>query len=689
MAEKVKTVVIAEKPSVAADYARVLGCRNKKKGYYEGSRYLVTWALGHLVELAQPHDYDQKFKEWRLEHLPILPDDMRLKVIRKSSFQFNTVRALLKRSDVYQLIVATDAGREGELVARWIMRLSGWKKGCKRLWISSQTDAAIQAGFAGLKPGRDYEFLYQAAVCRAEADWLVGINISRALTCKYDFSLSAGRVQTPTLALIIDREKEIRSFQPRPFWTIHARFPGFTACWQGKQGSRIFSQNQAQSLQEKISGQTALIRDIKINRKNELPPLAYDLAELQRDANRLYSFPAQKTLQVLQGLYERHKLLTYPRTDSRYITSDMVPTLPARIKAMAVGPYQSLAAPLTGGSLNPGKRFVNNTGVSDHHAIIPTEQPLNISALSMEEKTIYDLVARRFLALLLPPCQVEERQIELQVGEHTFHAKDRRIREAGWRKAARKGDDKERMESEAATKIAMMPAKGVRIKVQEVSLKAGKTTPPPPYNEATLLSAMEHAGKFIEDEELQQSLKGAGLGTPATRAEIIEKIIRNRYVERRGRDLLPTDTGRQLVNLVPDELRSPELTAQWEKRLTGIATGQEQRTVFMTDIRAHAKKLVDMVKSSTAGFKIENLTRTPCPMCGKPMQKIKGSLACSDKRCGYEQSDPSGSPYETKRKSKKQKFQNRRLIEKYSDNRRKAGNSLGSLLETELKKKKN
>jgi len=421
------------------------------------------------VELAQPHDYDPKHKEWKLESLPILPENMRLKVIRSSSFQFNNIRYLLKRPDVGDLIVATDAGREGELVARWIMQLSGWKKGCKRLWISSQTDAAIRSGFANLKSGNDYFLLFQAAVCRSEADWMIGINISRALTCKYDFSLSAGRVQTPTLSLMIEREKEINHFQPRSFWTLQVDFPGFSAFWQGKGGSRLFNQSEAEAIEDKITGQSGAVVNVMISKNEEPPPRAYDLAELQRDGNRFFSFSAKKTLQVLQGLYERHKLVTYPRTDSRYITRDMVPTLAQRIKALSNGPYNTQAASLLNRSFNPGKHFVNDAKVSDHHAIIPTELPADISRLSTEEKRIYDLVARRFMALLYPACKIEERQIKVVVSGETLRSKDRKVTDPGWRTLMiKRGEGDKSAEDTLPTKIAAMPPKGEKVMVQSV-----------------------------------------------------------------------------------------------------------------------------------------------------------------------------------------------------------------------------
>jgi len=425
-----KSIILAEKPSVAKDMARVLKCGKKGKGYFEGSQFVVTWALGHLVTLAEPAAYDVKYKEWRLQDLPMLPEKMKLKVIRKTSHQFRTVTQLMKRSDIGQCIIATDAGREGELVARWIMKLGGWKKSVKRLWISSQTDEAIRQGFASLKPGKDYYNLFQAAVCRAEADWLIGLNVTRALTCKFNAQLSAGRVQTPTLFMIIEREKEIDVFVPKDYWTVEADFGDYFGTWRSKTGNiRIFDQTRALEIVEKAKGGMGIVMHVHMETKSEPPPLAYDLTELQRDANRRYGFSAQKTLSVLQGLYERHKLVTYPRTDSRYITTDMVDTLPQRLKAMGVGTYAALVKPLLKAKLSPGKRLVNNAKVSDHHAIIPTEQPLDLSKFDADERRLYDLIARRFISVLYPPYTYDQTTIVTLVQGGAFFIPGER-----WRK---------------------------------------------------------------------------------------------------------------------------------------------------------------------------------------------------------------------------------------------------------------
>lgn len=439
-----KTLVLAEKPSVAREIGRVLKCATSGQGYMEGPQYIVTWALGHLVTLAEPEDYDQKLKEWRLDDLPMLPPRMKLKVIRQTSRQYQIVQSLMKRGDVKDMVIATDAGREGELVARWIMEMAHWKKPFKRLWISSQTDEAIRQGFASLQPGTAYNNLYDAAVCRAEADWLIGLNVTRTLTCKHEAQLNAGRVQTPTLALMVKREQEIKNFTGIDYWTLRANFGDYFGDWRGPQGTRIFDQEAASRLETRLKNKAGKIRDIKKELKSEAPPLAYDLTELQRDANRRFGWPAHKTLSVLQDLYERHKIVTYPRTDSRFITSDIVPTLSRRLQAMQSGPYAATVEGLLRKDLKPGKRFVDNSKVSDHHAIIPTEQPVVLSRLDPEEKKLYDLIARRFLAVLLPPFRYEQTTMITDVDGESFYSTGRVEIDKGWRSVQAAAPDQDR-----------------------------------------------------------------------------------------------------------------------------------------------------------------------------------------------------------------------------------------------------
>lgn len=685
-----KSLVLAEKPSVGKDLARVLGCNKVTKGFAEGRDYVVTWSLGHLVELAEPHDYSPQWKEWRMEHLPMLPDQMKLQVIRNVRHQFNTVQRLMQRKDIAEFIIATDAGREGELVARWIIRLGGWQGSIKRLWISSQTDTAIKDGFANLKPGKAYENLYSAAQCRAEADWLIGLNITRALTCQYDIQLTAGRVQTPTLAMIVNREQEIRNFIPQDYWTLRADFGDFFGVWRHHKGhSRLFDYDQAKAIADKIDGQTGRINDVQIRAKSTPPPLAYDLTELQRDANRYFNFSAKHTLAQVQKLYEFHKIVTYPRTDSRYITTDMVPTLPHRLKAISTGPYQKMVAPLLKQKLNPGARVVNNARVSDHHAIIPTEQPPNWSRLSNDERRVYELIVERFIAVLYPPFQYDQMTIMTEVKGEVFYAQGKVIKNPGWRAVTDPVVDEDADPGDDPDQILKQQQQGAFIPVKGIKLNAGQTKPPARYTEATLLSAMESPGKFIDDEELRESIKAGGLGTPATRAEIIEKIIGNHYVERKGKSLAPTGQGMQLIELVPDELRSPELTAEWELRLSNIAAGKEKWKGFMADIRNHAIKLVREVKNSTQEYKPENLVKEKCPLCGKPMMTVQDGrikkTVCSDKRCGFQDE---GDMYESfgKRKSFQSKKRDSALAKKYSDNAA-GGMNLGEALKAALEKK--
>jgi DNA topoisomerase-3 len=683
-----KSLVLAEKPSVGRELSRILGCRPQGRTHTEGDRYVVTWALGHLVTLADPDEYDSKYKTWRMEDLPMLPQQMRLKVIRSSSQQFRAVTGLMKRKDIGELIIATDAGREGELVARWIMKLAGWRKPFKRLWISSQTDAAVKEGFAKLKPGAAYDSLYQAARCRSEADWLIGLNVTRALTCKHDTQLTAGRVQTPTLAMIVAREQEIKSFIPKDYWTINADFGDYRGRWRDPNGnSRIFSKNRADEILAKTQGHPGIVESIDSKSKSELPPLAYDLTELQRDANRLHGWPAKKTLQVLQGLYERHKVVTYPRTDSRYITSDMVPTLPARLQALLGGSLAPFAKTLLQSPIKPGARFVNNARVSDHHAIIPTEQQPDYKNFNGEERTLYELIARRFVTILYPPCVFEQITLTTRVSGEAFITRGKIIKDPGWRAVTAKvaGDDskeKEDMPEQTLTEQKQGDQKTVR----SIRQDKAQTAPPPRYTEATLLTAMESPGKFIEDDELREAMKEAGLGTPATRAEIIEKLLGYGYMERHGHHLVPTSRGVQVVSLAPKVLSSPELTAQWEMRLEKISRGQENPDSFLADIRKNTVDLVQNVKTDTSTYREENLTRVKCPMCGKFLVKMPGAmLKCQDRSCGHTQPE-NPDAFSERRMSRQERAQQKYLIRKYSD-QQEIKTSLGDLLKKALEKK--
>ncbi|TCL62426.1 DNA topoisomerase-3 [Hydrogenispora ethanolica] len=639
-----KTLVLAEKPSVGREIAKILHCNQQGNGCLIGPRYIVSWALGHLVTLADPEAYDDRYKTWNLEDLPMLPEKMELVVIRETARQFKAVKDLMKQPDLDELVIATDAGREGELVARWIIQKAGWRKPIKRLWISSQTERAIKEGFQNLKPGREYERLYAAAECRAEADWLVGLNVTRALTCKYNAQLSAGRVQTPTLALVVERENEIKRFVPKAYWTVQAAAGGFNLQWRDANGqTRLFDKGRAEALAAKTSGQTGTIVELKKEAKKEPPPLAYDLTELQRDANRRYGFSAKTTSAVMQQLYERHKLVTYPRTDSRYLSEDIVPTLPERLKAIATGPYAEQARRILGQKLTVTKRLVDNAKVSDHHAIIPTEEPVFLSKLSPEETKIYDLIVKRFLAVLSPPFEYEQTTLRVEAAGEFFAAQGKSVRAKGWRAMEDGGAAPDEAGDDEAPEQSLPELRqGERLKLLTVKTVAGTTKPPARYTEATLLSAMEHPGKGIEDRELREALdNSSGLGTPATRAEIIEKLFNSFYMERQGKSIVPTSKGIQLIGLVPPELRSAELTAQWEQQLTQISKGRAERRQFMAGIRDYAARLVTTVAGSGQSYRHDNLTRVKCPECGKYLLQVKGKrgemLVCQDRECGYRQ----------------------------------------------------
>ena len=638
-----KTLVLAEKPSVGRELARVLDCKKSGNGYLEGDKYIVTWALGHLVTLADPDVYDKKYEKWDMQDLPMLPQNMKLVVIPESRRQFQAVSSLMKRGDVNELIIATDAGREGELVARWIMMKAGWKGKTQRLWISSQTDKAIKDGFKNLKPAADYDNLFRSAQARSEADWLVGLNVTRALTCKYNAQLSAGRVQTPTLALIVRREEEIRKFTPREFWGITAKLQGFTSTWRdGGKNAQTFDRSKAEEILNKLQGKPAVLTKVERQRKITPPPAAYDLTELQRDANKKYAYSAKETLSLMQSLYERHKLLTYPRTDSRYISQDVVATLPERLRSCMVDEYKPLAQEIYRNKPLKTKYLVNDAKVTDHHAIIPTEEQPQLYDLSGPERNIYDLVVRRFLAVLMDPYEYEEIRLTMTIGGETFTAKGKRVLSQGWKAAYNRSFQLEEDEDEQAQNLPEL-SQGQKLKVESVALKPGKTSPPARYTEATLLSAMEHPSGQVSDQNLSRILEEtSGLGTPATRADIIEKLFSTFYVERRGKELVPTSKGMQLVELAPEELRSAALTAKWEDQLADIAKGRVRDSEFVDQMRKYATELVTEVKASNQTYRHDNQTRTPCPDCGKYLLRVKGKrgemLVCPDRECGYRRS---------------------------------------------------
>ena len=641
-----KTLVLTEKPSVAKDIARVLGCKRSGNGCIVGDKYIVTWALGHLVTLADPEAYDDKYKSWRMEDLPMLPGRMKLVVIGQTSKQFKAVSSLLSSAEVSDIVIATDAGREGELVARWIIQKASCRKPMRRLWISSQTDKAIKEGFASLKPSSQYDNLYRSAQCRAEADWLVGLNVTRALTCKHNAQLSAGRVQTPTLAMIVRREEDILRFRPKDYFTVKADFGEYTALYKdGKGQARFVDAAAAKEVADSVRGKRGVLSEVKKVYRFKAPPAAYDLTELQRDANKKYGYSAKQTLSLMQSLYETHKLLTYPRTDSRYITKDVAATLPERLRAIAIGPYKDAASAVLRSKPIQTKYIVNDAKVNDHHAIIPTEQYVDLNKLSREERHIYDLVVRRFIAVLSAPFEYDEVQVKITVGKYNFYTKGQSIKSAGWKALydSSLADDDDDAEPDLAAQRLPALSQGAAAAVKEVRVCAGKTSPPARYTEATLLTAMENPASQVEDGRLRDALKTAGgLGTPATRADIIEKLFNSFYIERRGREIFPTSKGRQLIGIVPPDLKSAELTAKWEQQLSLIAEGKANDRKFIEEMRGYASSLVQAVKSSTAEYKHDNMTREPCPQCGKYLLEVNGKkgkmLVCQDRDCGYRKS---------------------------------------------------
>lgn len=641
-----KALVIAEKPSVGRDIARVLKCTRQGNGFLEGDKYIVTWGLGHLVTLADPEDYDKKYKEWKMEDLPMLPDPFQLVVIKQTARQYQAVKSQIYRNDVGEIIIATDAGREGELVARLILKKSGCKKPLKRLWISSVTDKAIREGFAHLKDGKDYEPLYDAAMCRAEADWLVGINATRALTCKYNAQLSCGRVQTPTLAMIAKRENQIRQFVPRPYYGLAARAQGMTLVWKDqKTGNRqSFDKASIEELLKQIKGSRAVVAEIKKTPKKTMAPLLYDLTELQRDASRRFDYSAKETLNIMQRLYENHKVLTYPRTDSRYLSSDIVPTLKERLKACSVGPYRLLAGRLINQPVPAKPFFVDNAKVTDHHAIIPTEQFVQLDHMTVDERHIYDLVVRRFLAVLYPPYEYEQTSLTVTIGTETFTASGNVVTAPGWKAVYDTDPAGDEDEEPSCSSDSIIPNlnQGTVLENVTFTITEGKTKPPAPFNEATLLSAMENPAAYLEsgNKAMAKTLgETGGLGTVATRADIIEKLFSSFLLEKKGKDIFLTSKARQLLELVPDDLRKPELTADWEMKLSKIAKGSLSRTVFMEDIRGYSRDLIRQIQTGEGSFRHDNLTNTRCPNCGKRMLLVKGKnsemLVCQDRECGY------------------------------------------------------
>ncbi len=633
-----KTLVLAEKPSVGRDIARVLNCTRSNRSYIEGSKYVVTWALGHLVTLADPDYYGDKYKSWRIEDLPIKPKQYKLVTIKQTSAQFNVVKGLLNRNDINEIVIATDAGREGELVARWIIEKANVKKRIKRLWISSVTDKAIKDGFNNLKDGKLYENLYQCAVARSEADWVVGINATRALTCHYGASLSCGRVQTPTVHMINRRQDEILNFRAKAYYKVIIRTPEIDLIYNG---NKMYDEEKVNKLVEKIKAKNKVLINVKKADKKTSAPKLYDLTELQRDANRLYGFSAKGTLSVIQSLYEYHKVLTYPRTDSRYLTKDILPTLKERIRSLGNPKYNKVSEIILKQEIKSSKSFIDDAKVSDHHAIIPTEVKARIGNFNQDELKIYDLVVKRFLAVLLPAFTYLQTKIETSIDNLTFSTSGKIVKDLGWKKVYSKEEEFEDVED---SNDVILPniANGSNLTISDVYYEEYFTKPPSPFTEGTLLGAMENPIKFIEtnDKELVAKMgEVGGIGTVATRADIIEKLLKNFLIEKRENKLYITSKGRQLLNLVPNDLKSPLLTAKWEKQLSLIEKGKLRKSDFVKKMELYADELVHDIKGSKKLFKHDNLSSKKCPECGKILLEVNGKhgqmLVCQDRECKY------------------------------------------------------
>jgi len=648
-----KTLVIAEKPSVGRDIARVLpGPFAKNEGFLEGPEHIITWAVGHLVQLAEPDEYDPKYKKWKMGDLPIVPDRFKL-VVRdeRSKKQMSVVSRQLKRDDVDLVINACDAGREGELIFAYLYEKAGAKKPVKRLWLSSMTKSAMEHAFAHLRDAEELRTLEEAARSRSEADWIVGMNATRAATIRlrssFDGAVSLGRVQTPTLAILARREEEIAAFKPEPYWLVDATLEAdggriYDGRFHAGAQPRIATAEEADAIVAAVRGRRGTITKLDKTKRTEKAPLLYDLTSLQREANTRYGFSARRTLAAAQRLYEEHKALTYPRTNSRYLTSDMV----AEIKPTAelVGhhaDYRQAAAYITGLDLLPLARVVADDKVGDHHAIIPTRAEHKLDKMSEDDRRVYDLVARRFLAVFHPEAVFENTRVETTVAEHVFRTRGKVLIVPGWRgvygqlaEGEGPGDDDEGREQQ-------LPRleQGEDVDTREVAAAEKETKPPRRYSDASLLGAMETAGKLVDDEELREAMKDSGIGTPATRASIIERLIDVGYVEREGRALVCTEKGRNVIRLLGEHpLTSPSMTGDWENRLDKIEHGGDSRERFMADIAKFADATVRVLDDTLKDVRIPRANLGPCPVCGHDIIENRKGYSCwsrEDPGCGF------------------------------------------------------
>ncbi|PWM08324.1 MAG: DNA topoisomerase III [Clostridiales bacterium] len=634
-----KVLVIAEKPSVARDIAAVLKCGEKGDGFIGGENYIVSWAVGHLVTLCEPDDYDKSLKRWTAGSLPIIPEKMKLKAVRGSKKQLDTLKKLMNAKDTDSIICATDSGREGELIFRYIYEYNKCKKPFKRLWISSMTDAAIKEGFANLRDGKEYDNLYISAKCRSEADWLVGINATRAFTIKYNALLSIGRVQTPTLAMIVKRQNEIDNFVPTKYYEVIADYGDFKGTWtDGKKNTKIDDKSAAEDIAYKVDGKTATVEDVVKTEKQILPPQLYDLTELQRDCNKTYGFSAKKTLDIVQSLYEKRKMITYPRTDSRYLSDDMIPKIKVVLKRLKdAGIFADYASDLIDGEKLPvTKRIVDNKKVTDHHAIIPADNYYRKDSLTSDEKKVFGLIAIRFIAAFNRPYKYTATKITVLCEDELFISKGNTVTDEGWKRLYKEVYKNVKDNEQILPDVK----KDDTVMVKEAHTIEKETKPPLPYNEATLLTAMENAGKNTDDEQLKEKMKEYGLGTPATRAAIIERLIEVGYIHRKGKSLIPDRKGKQLISIVPEEMRSPVTTGKWEKGLGSIAKGNMQAEKFMASINRYVYYLVGFAAEKSADIQIEDTKKRKkrsqraksfgkCPICGGDVLENSKAYYCA------------------------------------------------------------
>jgi DNA topoisomerase-3 len=650
-----KTLVIAEKPSVGRDLTRVLpGAFTKGEGYLEGPEHVVTWAVGHLVQLADPDEYDDKFKKWRMADLPIVPEHFKL-VVRdeRSKKQMNVIRRQLGREDLDNVVNACDAGREGELIFAYLYEKSGSRKPVQRLWLNSMTKSAIESAFSGLRPSGEFATLEAAARSRSEADWIVGMNATRAATIRlrssFDGAVSLGRVQTPTLAILARREEEIRAFRPEAYWIVDAHFDAVAAPKRSYEGRyhaganpRLKTAEEARAVVAACRDQTGTITKLEKSERREKAPFLYDLTSLQRDANSRHGFTARRTLAAAQRLYEEHKALTYPRTNSRFLTGDMV----AEIKPIAelVGQrseYARASRYVLGLDVLPLGRVVNDAKVTDHHAIIPTRAERHpVEKMNDDDKRIYDLVVRRFLAVFHPEAVFENTRIETTVAERVFRTRGKVMLVPGWRAVYGELSDSERSEDDEGREQQLPKLeRDEAVSVREIGAEEKETKPPRRYTEGALLAAMETAGKLVDEEELREAMKDSGIGTPATRAAIIERLLQVGYIERDARALVVTEKGLNVVRLLGGHpLTSPDMTGDWEHRLAKIETGQDSREAFMGDIVKFTEATVGELDAKLKDVRIPRANLGPCPVCGRDIVENRKGYSCwsrEDPGCGF------------------------------------------------------